>query len=167
MSVFLFSVADIQPRSVFLTHGGKTMNLLATVAEARGNGLKVLAESCADHGRRDRIAAALGPLGEDSPRVNEENHARYYRYLAARLSFPFTAHYPEPRSSLEEAEYRCAVLELLDPGKDIYDELDGIFCKTRKGKYEVNLPLIELEIPEDSPDSQLIEDYRYWFWNWR
>ena len=47
------------------------------------------------------------------------------------------------------------------------DEFDGIFCKTRKGKYEVNLPLTELNVPDDSPNFQFIEDYWYWFWNWR
>ena len=141
--------------------------LLANVADAHWNGLEVVAESCPEHDRRDRIVVALGPLGEQSPRVDEETLSRYYKYLSASLSFPFAAHYPEPRSSLEEVQYRCTVLELLDPTKDIYDEFDGIFCKTRKAKYEINLPLTELEISEDSPNFQLIEDYWYWFWNWR
>ena len=141
--------------------------LLATVADAHRNGLTVVTESRPAFGQRDRIIEALGPLGGHSPDVDEETLSRYYKYLSARLSFPFTAHYPEPRSSLEEAQYRCTGLELLDPTKDIYDDFDGIFCKTRKGKYEINLPLIELEVPNDSPNSQFIEDYWYWFWNWR
>ena len=141
--------------------------LLATIADAHGNGLKGVAESDVRHDQRDRIIRALGPLGEHSPDVDEETLSRYYNYLSARLSFPFTAHYPEPRSSLEEMQYRCIVLELLDPTKDVHDDFDGIFCKTRKGKYEINLPLIELEVPNDSPNSQFIEDYWYWFWNWR
>ena len=58
-------------------------------------------------------------------------------------------------------------MELLDPTQYLGDEFDGIFCKTRKGKFEVNLPLIELHVPEGSPNFQLIEDYWYWFWNWR
>ena len=115
----------------------------------------------------DRIIEALGALGEHLPNVDEETLSRYYNYLSARLSFPFTAHYPEPTTSLEEVQYRCTVLELLDPTKDICDDFDGIFCKTRKGKYEINLPLIELEVPDDSPNLQFIEDYWYWFWNWR
>jgi hypothetical protein len=141
--------------------------LLATVADAHGNDLKVVPESCPEHDRRDRIVVALGPLGEPSPSVDEETLARYYKYLSARMSFPFAAHYPEPRTSLEEVQFRCTVLELLDPTKDIYDEFDGIFCKTRKGKYEINLPLIELEIAADSPNFQLIKDYWYWFGRWR
>ena len=43
-------------------------------------------------------------------------------------------------------------MELLDPAKDICDEFDGILCKVRKGKYEINLPLTELEVPQDSPN---------------
>jgi hypothetical protein len=39
--------------------------------------------------------------------------------------------------------------------------------KTRKGDFEVNLPLVELEVPQKSPNFQLTEDYWYWFWNWR
>jgi hypothetical protein len=92
---------------------------------------------------------------------------RYYQYLAANLSFPFTACYPVTKSSGEEVEHCCTVVELLDPRKHVWDEFDGIFCRTRKGRFEVNLPLIELKVPEDSPNFQLIEDYWYWFWNWR
>jgi hypothetical protein len=106
-------------------------------------------------------------LGEHSPSVAEETLSRYYEYLAARLSFPFTVYYPEPTSPREQVEYRSTVRELLDPTKDICDEFSGIFCKTRKGKYEINLPLVELEIPKDSPNFQLLDDYWFWFWNWR
>ena len=106
-------------------------------------------------------------MGKHLPSVDDQTLSRYYEYLRARLSFPFTATYPEPTNSREKREFGCVVLELLDPGKDICDEFDGIFCKTRKGKYEVNLPLTELEIPQDSPNFQLIEDYWFWFWNWR
>jgi hypothetical protein len=69
--------------------------------------------------------------------------------------------------SEEEDEFRCTVLDLLDPAKHLGDEFDGIFCKTSKGKYEINLPLIDLYLPEDSFNFQLIDDYWYWFWNWR
>ena len=141
--------------------------LLATVTNVHGNCLEVVAGSNARHDQRDRIIEALGTLGEHLPKVDEETLSRYYNYLSARLSFPFTAHYPKPTTSLEEVQYRCTVQELLDPTKDIFDYFDGIFCKIRKGKYEINLPLIELEVPDDSPNLQFIDDYWYWFWNWR
>ena len=141
--------------------------LLATAADAHWNGLTVVVESCPEHDRRDRIIDALGPFGGHPPSVDEETLSRYYNYLSARMSFPFAAHYPKPTTSLEDVQYRCIVMELLDPTKDIFDEFDGIFCKTRKGKFENNLPLIELEISQDGPYFQLIEDYWFWFWNWR
>ncbi|MGD0900991.1 MAG: calcium-binding protein [Thermoguttaceae bacterium] len=141
--------------------------LLATVADAHRNDIGVVPESCPKLNQRDRIIEALGPLGEHSPGVAEETLSKYHKYLTARLSFPFTAYYPEPMSTLEEVWHRCAVVELLDPTKHLGDEFSGIFCKTCKGRYEVNLPLTELEISQDSPNIQLIEDYWFWFWNWR
>jgi hypothetical protein len=67
----------------------------------------------------------------------------------------------------ERAEFRRTVVEVLDPTRYACDEIDGIFCKTRQGNFEVNLPLIELHRPENSRNGQLIEDYWYWMWNWR
>ncbi|MGA2065531.1 MAG: calcium-binding protein [Thermoguttaceae bacterium] len=143
------------------------MTLLATVCDAHWNGFGVLAESRSVPEQRDRIIEALGSLGGHSPSVDDETLSRYYKYLRARLSFPFTAYYPAPTTSLEEEQYRRTVLELLDPANYICDEFAGILCRTRRGKYEVHLPLTELEIPPDSPNFQLIEDYWFWFWNWR
>ena len=141
--------------------------LLATVADAHRNGITVVQESCPELNQEDRIIEALGLLGEHLPNVDEKTLSRYYTYLTARLSFPFTAYYSEPTTTLDEVRYRCTVVKLLDPANNICDEFGGIFCKTRKGTCEVNLPLIELEIPHDSPNFQFIEDYWYWFWNWR
>ena len=143
------------------------MLLLDTTADARWSGLKVVAEPHPEPDQRERILAALGLLGEHLPSVDEETLFRYYTYLAARLSFPFIAYYPEPTTTLEEVRHRCVVVELLDPTQYLGAEFGGIFCKTRKGSYENNLPLIEMEIPQDSTNFQSIEDYWYWFWNWR
>jgi hypothetical protein len=117
--------------------------------------------------QRDRIMKALGLTGGFLPRVDEDSLSRYYEFLSANLSFPFAAYYPHPTNAREQSEFRCYVLELLDPTIHLGDEFDGIFCKTRKGKYELNLPLIELELPQGSPNCELIEDFWYWFWNWR
>ena len=143
------------------------MLLLATNAETNWNGIKVVSEPCPVPDQKDRIIEALWPLGDDFPNVNEATLSRYYKYLTVSLSFPFTACYPKPTNSFEEVQHRRTVVELLDPAHYICDEFEGILCKTRMGKYEVNLPLIELEVPDDSPNFQFIEDYWYWFWNWR
>jgi hypothetical protein len=118
-------------------------------------------------GQTERIMAILGATHGGPPRVGEDTLARYHQYLLANLSLPFIAYYPQPRNSQEKTQFRCAVLELLDPAHHLGDEFDGIFCRTSKGDFEVNLPLIELHIPENSINFQLVEDYWYWFWNWR
>ena len=139
---------------------------MATITDVPHNGLKVVPEFLPGRNQKDRIIGVLGSAGH-IPKVNKELHSRYYKYLMECLRFPFTAHYPEPTTALEEVQYRCIVLELLDPARFFGGEFDGIFCKTCKGKCDVNLPLIELEVPDDSPNFQLIEDYWYWFWNGR
>ena len=141
---------------------------IRALADVNGTGPTCVAKPPSSSERRQRrIMAALGLAGGPLPRVDDETLSRYYDYLSANLTFPFAAHYPEPANAREEIQFRCTVLELLDPSKYLGDLFDGIFCKTRKGECEVNLPLIELEVAHDSPNFHLIEDFWYWFWNWR
>jgi hypothetical protein len=140
--------------------------LLATAAVAHWNALKVVTEPYPKPDQKHRLIEALGS-GSTIPRVDEELLSRYYEYLSEHLRFPFIAHFPKPLNSEEEDEFRCTVLDLIDPEEHMGDGFDGIFSKTQKGKYEINLPLIDLYLPEDSFGFQLIDDYWYWFWNWR
>ena len=137
------------------------------LTDSQWTGLDVVTEPPSRDGQIGRITAALGLASGPLPNVDDETFLRYYEYLSANLTFPFTAHYPEPANSREETQFRCTVLELLDPSEYCGDMFDGIFSKTRKGKYEINLPLIELEVAPDSPNFQLIDDFWYWLWNWR
>lgn len=141
--------------------------VLSTNTETGWTGQRFSIPSRGEVNREQRIVRALGLRKGPIPRVDEATLSTYYRYLSATLSLPFVAHFPKPASPQEEVEFRCVVLELLDPVKHLGDGFDGIFCRTRKGRYEVNLPLLDLYLPEDSPDFRLIEDYWYWFWNWR
>ena len=125
-----------------------------------------VAEPLFDRDHTDQIRTALG-IRWRLPKVDEVTLACYYRYLREKLSLPFVAWYPEPTNSREEREYRCTAIELIDPATGMGDAFDGIFCKVRKGKYEVILPLIELELPPESPNYELVENYWYWFWHWR
>ncbi len=99
--------------------------------------------------------------------VDEQSLARYYDYLVANLELPFVACYPRPSTPAEAAVDRCEVLELLDPRTDLCDEFDGIYCQTRKGRFLVNLPLVELTIVTPGKNLELLDDYEYWFWHWR
>ncbi len=141
--------------------------LVPTITETNWNGLQLSAGSSPGADQPNRIREALGVTRGGLPKVDQDTLARYYAYLSANMSLPLTAYYPQPMNAQEKTQFRCTVLELLDPTQYLGDEFDGIFCKTGKGNFEVNLPLIELHIPRDTPDFQLIEDYWYWFWNWR
>ena len=125
-----------------------------------------VATSLSDRDHSDHIRAAFG-IKWRLPKVDEVTLARYYDYLCEKLGFPFVARYPEPMNSREEREYRCTAVELIDPTTGVGDAFDGIFCKVRKGKYEIILPLIELELRPEDPNYELVEDYWYWFWHWR
>jgi hypothetical protein len=140
---------------------------LSTIADVNWSGFQTPVLSSTGIGHAQRIRAALGATAGGVPRVTEKTLARYHKYLSANLSLPFTAYYPEPRTPAEDDQFRRTVLELLDPTRYLGDEFDGIFCRTGDDNFAVNLPLIELRVPENSSNSQLIEDYCYWFWNWR
>jgi hypothetical protein len=140
---------------------------IATHFDSDCSGLHVVARSSPQGDQKQRILSALAVDGNHLPFVDDATLQRYYEFLSKNLSLPFTTHYPEPKTPVEEDLYECTVLELLDPSQHISDEFDGIFCKTEKAGFEVNLPLIDLEVRQDSPNFQMIEDYWYWFWNWR
>jgi len=140
---------------------------LSTITETNGSDLWIPPVPSFGATQAERIMAALGPVSNSLPRVDEDTLARYYAYLSLNLSLPLVAHYPQPMNSHERTQFRCTMLELLDPTKYLGDEFDGIFCKTRKGRFEVNLPLTELHLPQGSPGFQLIDDYCHWLWNWR
>ena len=148
-----------------LEEPGRMAISIDTEAGRAGRRLPLSQQSECD--RDQRIMRALAVTKGSIPHVDEATLSSYFEYLSANLSLPFVAHFPEPSNPQEEADFRCLVLEMLDPVKHLGDAFDGIFCKTRKGRLEVNLPLLDLYLPEASPDFQLIEDYWYWFWNWR
>ena len=142
------------------------MMQIPDVAVAHRIGIQGAPKSRTELNQKNRIIKALGSVTH-IPRVREEPHLKYYRYLTEHLGFPFRAYFPKPMNVEEEDEFCCIVLMLLDPAKHVADGLDGVFCKTRKGTYEVNLPLIDLYLPEDGFRFQLIDDYWFWLWNWR
>jgi hypothetical protein len=126
-----------------------------------------------DPDRRQRILAALGlpsprtARGQSNLRVSESTLTRYYDFLVARLELPFDAYYPPPSSTVRASSNRCEVIELLDPHTDLCDEIDGLYCRTRKGEFVVNLPLVEVTVPPSCKNIELLSDYEFWFWHWR
>jgi hypothetical protein len=140
---------------------------ISTETKVTWNPVPIVAAPRRQPDQIQRIRLALGLKSGRLPAVDEETLSRYYRCLSANLTLPFAAHFPKPTTSEEEDEFRCTVVSLIDPAKYLGDGFDGLFCKTRKGEYDLNLPLIDLHLPENSRNFQWIEDYWFWFWNYR
>ena len=88
---------------------------------------------------------------------------KYREFLAANLSFPFEALYAETTPPVRQLFRYVTVIGL----SDAPDRLNGLLCKVPGSQGEVEMPLAELGVPEVNPNHQLVDDYAYWFWNWR
>jgi uncharacterized protein YodC (DUF2158 family) len=113
----------------------------------------------------DRVRIVLG-LTSNDPLSDVENEAlaMYQEYLANNLTFPFTAEH----SGKDGRRERVKVIGLGDPDDEaMIDETYGILCEARLEHRIVTLPLGELEDAQGKLNRRLIEDYCYWFWNWR
>jgi hypothetical protein len=130
------------------------------------NVLTVVMEPFDAHDQEERIRAALGLARGPLPNVQSKWLHRYYEYLVANLSMPFDAEYAEDISGYRQMVSPVTVVALLDPDDHSGHEECGLLCRARRTGQESELPLADLELTENSPNSQLLEDYWYWFWNW-
>jgi hypothetical protein len=114
----------------------------------------------------DRVRIALG-LTSDDPLsdVDSETLEQYHGYLAKYLSFPFPGKYSHEVGPMMDREERITVVGLFDA--DDCDETYGLICQAQQGKRRVEVPLGEVEVAEGDRNWQLLEDYKYWFWNHR
>jgi hypothetical protein len=110
----------------------------------------------------DRIRMVFGLTSDDGlPKADEQTQRHYFDYLKAHLSFPFKADY-WPATALGPSESgEVTVIGFTDPP---LDRKEGIVCQARKGKHEVQVPLVGLHVGEDDPNFQHVEDYTYWLW---
>ncbi len=119
--------------------------------------------------QEQRIRVALGIEKGPLPNVGIKWLRKYFEYLAANLSFPFEARLTEEIGYYRQPAYsQVKVLALLEPDDARRrQEYFGLICTGRKAEQEIEAPLVDLEVEENSPNFQLIEDYWYWIWNWR
>ena len=114
-----------------------------------------------------RIRAALrlarGPL----PHVTSAWLERYYEHLSHHLVLPFAARYAGDLKPLGQPALPVTVISLFHPNQATNPEQTGLTCQAVDGQQSIEIPLVDLETPDESPNSQPIEDYWYWFWNWR
>jgi hypothetical protein len=115
--------------------------------------------------REDQIRAVFGLLNDRGlPQVKQATLLRYYEHLRSRLSMPFNAEYcAENARTVREV----TVVGLFSPTKPNHDHARGLLCLARSPNSTAELPLVDLEVEEDHPNFQLLEDYWYWVWNLR
>ena len=114
----------------------------------------------------DRVRAALGMTGDDPlPGVSEETLLTFHAYLTKHLTFPFAAKVSAETGFLHQRSSAVTVMALLDT--DDLEEEYGLLCAAREGKERLEVPLADVEAKKGGPARQLVEDYAYWFWNWR
>ncbi len=110
----------------------------------------------------DRIRIVFGLTSDDGlPKADEQMQRHFLDYLRTHLSFPFTADY-WPASTLGPSKSgKVAILGFAEPP---LDRKEGIVCEARRGKHEFQVPLAGLQVPENDPNFQHVEDYTYWLW---
>ena len=113
----------------------------------------------------DRIRMIFGLTSNDPlPDVDDDTLETYHRHLANNLVFPFQA---ECAAEYGHSE-RVKVIGLGDPDEEpMIDEEYGIPCEARLDGQVVTVPLGELDNVKGKPNRQLVDDYCYWFHNWR
>ena len=116
----------------------------------------------------DRIRKVFGLLEESPiPPVRQETLAAYYDHLIAQLSLPFDALYCHAGGEMRQLVHHVQVTELIDPRQVHNHNPHGLLCKAQNHREALEVPLAEFGVREDNPNCQLIDDYAYWFVNWR
>ena len=108
----------------------------------------------------DRIRAILGLTGDDPlPDVTKETLSRYQEHLSRHLKPPFEVGFSEGGGA------RYTLIDLVDPGE--YDEELGPLALLRRRSEVAQVRLAELSARPGDPRARLLDDYGYWFNNWR
>jgi hypothetical protein len=101
------------------------------------------------------------------PLVNDHTLAAYYEHLLAGLALPFEALYCPTKGDLRQLIHYVRVTELIDPRTGTAHNIHGLHCRAQNTKEVLDLPLADLGVRDENPNCQLLDDYAYWFVNWR
>ena len=116
----------------------------------------------------ERIRRVFGLLDDAPlPSVSDQTLAAYYEHLMANLSLPFDALFCPAGGETRQLIHYVCVTELTDPRQGHMHNLHGLFCRAKNAKEVLDLPLADLGVRDENPNCQLIDDYAYWFVNWR
>jgi hypothetical protein len=112
--------------------------------------------------------------------VDEESLAAYHAYLSARLAFPFEAQFSTPPDPLPPERpgefyrlsdgdwYSVDVTAIgLVPWEDFpHHREEGLFCRALEENRPRDVLLEHLEVKQDGPNRQWVEDFQYWYFTW-
>jgi hypothetical protein len=90
---------------------------------------------------------------------------KYYDHLTANLTLPFEGRLADPVGPHRDTRSPLRVIRLLDVDDYCPEEVYGSICKAEQDGGRIELPLDRIDVPDDSPNRQLLEDYRYWMRN--
>jgi hypothetical protein len=111
----------------------------------------------------ERLRAILGSTGDRLSRVGVETLRRFHDYLVGHLSFPFEGRLSDPIGPHRDTRSPLRVVRLMDPRREYSpEEMHGLVIKAEQQGHRIELPLDRIDVPEGSPYSQLLEDYRLW-----
>lgn len=80
------------------------------------------------------------------------------------MIFPFTAEQRVKYGSPEPIK----VIGMDDPNQSsMIDDEYGILCDAKRNGRSVSVPLSHLDNVTGKPNRQLVNDYNFWFHNWR
>jgi hypothetical protein len=117
----------------------------------------------------DRVRIALGLTHDDPlPDVSYETLLAYHCYLAANLKFPIYATFWEESGPFSSKRVTATIAGLADPQEGGIDEGYGLAGSGRTPNGEgIEFPLDDIEFGKKDPNRRLLDDYSYWFHNWR
>jgi hypothetical protein len=114
----------------------------------------------------ERLRAVLDSSDDRLPRVRVETLRQFHGYLVEHLAFPFEAKLSSPIGPHRDTQSPLSVIRLLDPVREYApEEMNGLICKAEQNGAKIELPLDRIDVEENSPHYQLLEDYRHWLRN--
>lgn len=108
----------------------------------------------------DRIRMVFGLTSDDPlPAVDDQTQRQYVDCLKARLAIPFEIAYWANLSDYSHGRKRVRVVGLG------FDSMTGAMCEVRFKDETEQIPLVNVDLEEDHPNCQLVEDYKSWVWS--
>jgi hypothetical protein len=115
--------------------------------------------------QNDRIRMVFGLTGDDPlPAPGEETQRQYLDYLKAHLTFPFDAEDWSDEAINSKEEKRVEVVGFASMSPEDLEGEDGLICEVRGDAGTERLALESMDLNDDNPNYQCVEDYKNWLW---